>query len=210
MIRPSATTRPSCSYSGAGVARPDSQNQDAWEWGCGGESYVALAEGLQNALQAAGGAPHEHRSDSLPAAFRNLDREARDDLTTRYEALCAHYGMQPTRNKRGVAHENGAIESPHRHLKGPIRDALLLRGSVNFTDLAAYRCFIDEIVSRVNARNGKRIEAEHSFLQFLPDTRASDYEETRVYATSTSGFLVSHDEVVFGVNCHLYVVAHHA
>lgn len=31
----------------------------------GGESYVALAEGLQNALWAVGGAPREHRSDSL-------------------------------------------------------------------------------------------------------------------------------------------------
>ncbi len=40
----------------------------------GGESYVALAEGLQNALWALGGAPREHRSDSLSAAFRNLDR----------------------------------------------------------------------------------------------------------------------------------------
>ena len=39
----------------------------------GGESYVALAEGLQNALWALGGAPREHRSDSLSAAFRNLD-----------------------------------------------------------------------------------------------------------------------------------------
>jgi hypothetical protein len=36
----------------------------------GGESYVALAEGLQNALWALGGAPREHRSDSLSAAFR--------------------------------------------------------------------------------------------------------------------------------------------
>ena len=40
----------------------------------GGESYVALAEGLQNALWALGGAPLEHRSDSLSAAFRNLDQ----------------------------------------------------------------------------------------------------------------------------------------
>ena len=34
----------------------------------GGESYVALAEGLQNALSALSGAPLEHRSDSLSAA----------------------------------------------------------------------------------------------------------------------------------------------
>ena len=40
----------------------------------GGESYVALAEGLQNALWALGGAPLEHRSDSLSAAFRNLNQ----------------------------------------------------------------------------------------------------------------------------------------
>jgi hypothetical protein len=31
----------------------------------GGESFVALAEGLQNALWSLGGAPEEHRSDSL-------------------------------------------------------------------------------------------------------------------------------------------------
>ncbi len=45
---------------------------------------------IKNALWALGGAPIEHRSDSLSAAFRNLDDEARVDLTTRYDALCAH------------------------------------------------------------------------------------------------------------------------
>src|SRR5262249_49794150 len=39
----------------------------------GGESFVALAEGLQNALWALGRTPLQHRSDSLSAAFRNLD-----------------------------------------------------------------------------------------------------------------------------------------
>ena len=156
----------------------------------GGESYVALAEGLQNALWALGGAPREHRSDSLSAAYRNLEREARDDLTTRYEALCAHYGMQPTRNNRGVAHENGSIESPHGHLKNAVRDQLLLRGSNDFDDLEAYRRFIDENVCRLNARNGKRIEAERPLLQPLPPQRTSDYEETRVYVSSNCGFVL--------------------
>src|ERR1700682_4233080 len=105
----------------------------------GGESFVALAEGLQNALWALGRAPLQHRSDSLSAAFRNLDRDAQEDLTRRYEALCGHYGMEPTRNNRGVAHENGSIESPHGHLKQAIEDALLLRGTRDFVDLDAYR-----------------------------------------------------------------------
>jgi hypothetical protein len=51
-----------------------------WEYAevvLGGESYTALACGLQNALWALAGAPAEHRSDSLSAAFRNLDCECR-------------------------------------------------------------------------------------------------------------------------------------
>ena len=151
----------------------------------GGESFVALAEGLQNALWALGRAPLQHRSDSLSAAFRNLDHDAKQDLTRRYEALCAHYGMLPTRNNPGLAHENGSIESPHGHLKQTIEDALLLRGARDFDDLDAYRRFVDEIVGRRNARNGKRLDLERSAL---PARRTTDYEETIVIVTSSSGF----------------------
>ncbi len=154
----------------------------------GGESFVALAAGLQDALWSLGGSPREHRSDSLSAAFRNLDADARTDLTRRYEALCAHYGMTPSRNNRGIAHENGAIESAHGHIKGALRDALLLRGSARFDDLAAYRRFVGELVSRKNRRNGARIDAERPHLQRLPERRSCDYEETVVAVTSSSGF----------------------
>jgi transposase InsO family protein len=154
----------------------------------GGESFVALAEGLQNALWALGRAPLQHRSDSLSAAFRNLDEDTRQDQTRRYEALCAHYGMEPTRNNRGLAHENGSIESPHGHLKLAVEDALLLRGSRDFDSLEAYRRFIDEIVGRRNARLKKRLDLERPVLQLLPARRTTDYEETIVTVTSSSGF----------------------
>jgi hypothetical protein len=156
----------------------------------GGESYVALAEGLQNALWALGGAPHEHRSDSLSAAYRNLDSAARDDLTTRYDALCAHYGMEPTRNNTGVAHENGSVESSHGHLKKTLEDAVLLRGSRDFADLAAYRRFIDEVSGRHNAKFGPRIDVERAALKALPGRRTADYEEAIVTVTSSSGFVL--------------------
>ena len=156
----------------------------------GGESFDALAEGLQNALWALGGAPREHRSDSLSAAFRNLDKEAAEDQTRRYEALCADYGMTPSRNNPGIAHENGSIESPHGHLKKAVKDALLLRGSNGFDDLAAYRRFIDEIVGRRNARNGPRIDSERALLQTLPVRRSTDYEDVKITVTSSSGFIL--------------------
>ena len=156
----------------------------------GGESFVALAEGLQNALWALGGVPEQHRSDSLSAAFRNLDRAAQDDLTRRYEELCTHYGMTPSRNNLGLAHENGAIESAHGHLKKTIADELLLRGSRDFAELAAYRGFIDEVVGRRNARNRKRIEIERAALKPLPERRTTDFEEARVCVTSSGGFIL--------------------
>jgi hypothetical protein len=85
----------------------------------GGESFVALAEGLQNALWELGGVPEQHRSDSLSAAFCNLDREAQQDLTRRYEELCAHYGMTPSRNNRGIARERLDRELPWAPQEGP-------------------------------------------------------------------------------------------
>jgi hypothetical protein len=72
----------------------------------GGESFEALSKGLQNALWQAGGAPQEHRSDSLSAAFKNLAEE--EDFTVRYTALLDHYGMAGTRNNRGLSHEKGS------------------------------------------------------------------------------------------------------
>jgi hypothetical protein len=154
----------------------------------GGESFVALAEALQNALWSAGGVPREHRTDSLSAAFRNLSREQSEDLTQRYEALCAHYGMTPTRNNPGEAHENGAIEGAHTHLKAAIEDALLLRGSRDFGDLDGYRRFVAEVSSRRNSHRDARIEAERAVLKPLPKQRTDDFEETTVRVTSSSGF----------------------
>ena len=156
----------------------------------GGESFVALAEGLQNALWALGGAPHEHRSDSLSAAFRNIERDALEDQTERYEALCAHYGMASTRNNAGVAHENGTIEASHAHLKTALQQALLLRGSCDFAELAAYRQFVAEVVGRLNTTCRDALAIERPKLRPLPPGRTSDHEDAVVVVTRNSGFLL--------------------
>ena len=171
----------------------------------GGESYVALAEGLQNALWTLGGVPHDHLTDSLSAAFKNLDQSAQTDLTDRFDALCRHYGMMPTRNNKGVAHENGSIESPNGHLKRAIEDALVMRGVRDFEDLAAYRRFIDEIVGRINARNGKRIDMERPSLRPLPARRTTDYEDVTLRVTSSGGFTLR--KVFYTVQSRL--IGHH-
>lgn len=152
----------------------------------GGESFSALAEGLQEALWRLGGAPLEHRTDSLSAAYKNLSVEAVEDVTERYEQLCAHYGMTATRNNRGVSHENGAVESPHGHIKRRIAQALLLRESADFASIEEYRQWLDALVGRFNRRCSEALAIEREKLQALPARRTTDYSE-QVVPVTTSG-----------------------
>jgi hypothetical protein len=154
----------------------------------GGESFVALAHGLQNALWQAGGVPAEHRTDSLSAAFKNLQEE--DDFTARYAELCRHYGLTPTRNNRGLAHENGAVEAANRHLKTALDQALMLRGHRDFDDLDAYRRFVRDVVARRNGRLAKPFAIERAALRALPERRSADFVETEARVTRASAFTV--------------------
>ncbi len=154
----------------------------------GGESYSALAEGLQNALYRLGGIPREHRTDSLSAAYVNAAQKQR--LTDDYQALCKHYGMRPTTNNPGVSHENGAIEAPHGCLKRRIEQAVKLRGSADFTSLRAYRDFIDHIVDKLNKRCKGRLAEEQQVLRLLPRHRFIDYTELSVKVTTSSTITV--------------------
>ena len=163
----------------------------------GGESFVALANGLKNALQLSGGAPKIHRTDSLSAAYKNLNSTARQDLTEKYQALCSHYQMRPTRNNRGKSHENGAIESSHGHFKRRLHQALLLRGSTDFETVSSYQQFIDQVVASLNHRSSDKFMIEQAHLQQLPTYPVADYEIISVRVTCYS---------TITVRCILYTV----
>lgn len=156
----------------------------------GGESFAALAAHLQDALWSLGGAPKEHRTDSLSAAYRNLGRAAAEDVTRRYDELCAHYGLIASRNNPGEAHENGAVESHHRHLKAALDQALILRGDRDFASLADYRTFVDQLVARRNRRREAAVRVETAALRPLPRRRTTDFIELVARVTRTGGFLV--------------------
>lgn len=142
----------------------------------GGESFVALSEGLQNALSASGGAPKEHRTDSLSAAYRNSGGHRTKELTEFYDELCEHYRMVPTRNNKGKANENGSVESPHGHLKNRIKQLIYLRGSSDFASVADYQAVIDQAAAGLNRQCEAKYEAEKATLQPLPKRRVADYE----------------------------------
>lgn len=158
----------------------------------GGESFTALSEGLQNAFFSSGGVPETHRTDSLSAAYKNCHDKAQEEFTKSYQALCEYYGIDPTRNNKGVSHENGSIESPHRHLKNKIDQALMLRNSRDFDTIDAYRAFIREILMRQNKRIEKAFAEERTALKPLPERKTSDYAEEHARVTSSSTIIVKY------------------
>ena len=150
----------------------------------GGESYSALAEGLQNALHKMGGVPFEHRTDSLSAAYVNQHEQKQ--LTLSYEGLCEHYGMTGTTNNLGISHENGAIETAHASLKHRLDQAFKLRGNTDFVSIADYQTFIDRSIARLNQLTLTRFLIEKEQLQPLPVYRFMDYSELCVKVTTSS------------------------
>ena len=120
----------------------------------------------------------------------NQHADQREDITKRYTAFVGHYGMEASRNNRGEAHENGAVESHHRHLKKAIEQALILRGSRDFACIEDYRRFVDILVARRNKQRAAAVQAERAHLKPLPQRRTTDFTETVVPVTRTGGFLV--------------------
>jgi hypothetical protein len=112
-----------------------------WESGtlCYSESFVALSEGLQNAVWELGGVPLLHRTDRMTAAINNLSELA--DFQKSYAALLRHYGMEGRKIQTGQANENGDIEQRHHRFKRALDQALMLHGSRDFADVESIRGF---------------------------------------------------------------------
>lgn len=158
-----------------------------WEDGfviTGGESYPALAEGLQKALLTLGGVPETHRTDSLSAAYKNLSEK--EDFTKAYKEFCDHFCLKPTRNNLGCSNENGCIETSHRHLKACLEQELILRKSRDFPSLEAYRKFVEKVISKRNLPKIKQIQHEKKFLKPLPSHKARDFDIEQVRVTRFS------------------------
>ena len=154
----------------------------------GGESFAVFADGLQNAFAKSNGVPTEVRTDSLSAAYKNSG--SAEDFTARYQELIAHYRFITTRNNTGVAHENGAIESPNRHIKAQLEQILKVRGSFDFNCRADYEAFVQTKVNRRNKRIATKFKAEQRQLHALPAHNSVNYSQEYVRVSRTSTIYV--------------------
>ena len=147
---------------------------------CFSESFEALVEGFETCLwQVIGGVPRQHRTDHLSAAIAPLDAEGRAQAKQRYQLLMAHYGLEPTTNNLGVAHENGDVEQEHRQFKRAVDQALRARGIREFADRAAYERFLQNLVKQRNLRRQARWLEERDALRPLPSAPLDLCREVR-------------------------------
>jgi len=164
-------------------------NQEAIQI-CFSERFESLAEGVEVCLWQLGGVPEEHRTDNLSAAVHQLDSDGRKDFTARYTGLMAHYGMRPTTNQAGVAHENGDVEQAHARFKRAVDQALRLRGSREFPSRDAYLRFLHTLVRQRNQTRQTRWAEERLALRPLPATPLHPCRELRLTVTSSSTITV--------------------
>ena len=79
--------------------------------------------------------------------------------------------------------ENGSVEAAHGHLKTGLREALELRGSRDFADVAAYQAFLAEFVRTQNARRRAALQLELTAMRPLPRFRTTDFSLATVTVT---------------------------
>ena len=153
---------------------------------CFSESFEALAEGVERALFQLGGVPKQHRTDHLSAAVKNAGKAEAKEWTRRYDALIAHYGMEPTKNNVGIAHENGDVEQSHHQFKRAVDQALRVRASRDFSSREAYERFLQDLVRVRNLKRTARFAEEQTALQPLPTTPLSPCQELHVTVSQFS------------------------
>ena len=158
---------------------------------CFSETFEALAEGIEKALWQIGGVPQQHRTDHLSAAVRHLRQPEKEEWTLRYQGLMAHYGMQPTWNNTGVAHENGDVEQSHHRFKEAVDQALRVRASRDFATRAAYEHFLQNLIHKRNQTRAEKFAAEKTILHPLPSRELAPCKELRVVVSQFSTITIA-------------------
>jgi len=166
-----------------------------WEWvvPCQSESSLSLRSGLQTALWTMGGVAAKLQMDHSSTATHTLRRDSGERAyNADYLAFCRHLNLEPCSINVARPNENGDVEGAHGHLKRRIRNHLLLRGSRDFADEAAYVSFLAAVCTAANALRSAKVSAEHAALRPLPNQRYSESECRAVRVSSFSTVRVRH------------------
>jgi len=86
----------------------------------------------------------------------------------RYLEVLQHYGIEASKNTLGNTHENGDVESAHRHFKRAMVQRLRLRGMRGIASLEQYEAFLHQVVPARNPQPQERLTEELAVMRPLP------------------------------------------
>lgn len=166
---------------------------------CFSESFESLSEGLQNSLWRLGGVPEQHQTDRLSAAVNKPDNP--EEFTRRYQGLLSHYKLTGRKTNPASPHENGDVEQRHYRFKKAVDQALILRGSHDFTSRREYETFLNYLLKQLNHGRLSRFKEEQSLLHPLPSRRLDSCSRFDVRVGPSSTIRVKHN--VYSVHSRL-------
>jgi hypothetical protein len=172
-----------------------------WEAGtiCYSESLESLTEGWQNAVWELGAVAARHRTDSLSSAVNNMGNL--EEFNRRYEAVMRYYGVKPEHTNPASGNENGDVEQSHHRFKKAVDQALMLRGSRDFSSVEEYAEFLKNLMTQRNAGRRERLAEELKVMRELPARRMESAKRERVRVDS--GSLIHVDRNAYSVNSRL-------
>ncbi|NLT67445.1 MAG: IS21 family transposase [Acidobacteria bacterium] len=160
---------------------------------CYSESFESLSQGLQEALWTLGAVPFVHRTDNLSAATHELIMSRGRGFTARYIELLNHYGMEPSKNFPGNAHENGDVEQSHFRFRDAVDQRLRLLGIREFSSLSEYTNFLRSIAEERNVSRKNALSQELEHMRPLPVRRMDAFRELDVTVARSSVVRILHN-----------------
>jgi len=167
---------------------------------CFSESFESLSDGLQQGLWRLGGVPEYHRTDQLTTAVQQVSGD-KPKFNKRYQALLNHLRLKGQKTQPSRPNENGDIEQRHHRLFRALDQALMLRGSRDFTDRSAYEDFLQALIKQLNAGRQTRLSEEQQRLKPLPSSRLEGCKRLKVRVGPSSTIRIAHN--VYSVHSRL-------
>ena len=158
-----------------------------WQWAirCQSESFLSLMAALQACFGRLGKVPRYVSTDNSSAATHEIVGGKRG-YNSNYLEVCTHFDFEPITINVGCPHEHGDVESANRHLKRPLDQHLLLRGSRDFESAPAYEQFVAGVLEKANGRRAALLEKELAVMRPVPGSWLAEYRELRVRVSSQS------------------------
>ncbi|HMG20296.1 MAG TPA: IS21 family transposase [Kofleriaceae bacterium] len=172
-----------------------------WHWVtvCLSESMAALRKGVQRSLFQLGRVPRYHQTDNSTAATHRIPvdqaacfEDGKRPFNADYLALMKHFGMKPRTTAVAAKEQNGDVESANGAFKRRLEQALLVRGSRDFTSVEEWQEFIDWVARKANANRGKRVAEDLAAMRELPVAKLPEYVEEDVCVSEWSTVRVKH------------------